>query len=257
MVLRAVKGAHVTGSSSLEGRVVIVTGAARGIGAACARALHARGAQVVVADVLDDLGRDVAAEVDGLYVHLDVTSESAWAALTDQVRVTFGRLDALVNNAGILGLSSVGATSLEEWDRIIAVNLTGVFLGMEAVVPDLRAGGGGVIVNVSSTAGIQGYGGLAPYVASKWGVRGLTKAAALDLAPDRIRVVSVHPGGVRTPMTDPIATDGMYAQQPIPRIGEPDEIARLIVFLIAEATYSTGTEFIADGGATVGQVLSL
>lgn len=251
------KGADVAGSGELEGKVAIVTGGARGIGAACARALKARGAHVVVADVLDDLGREVAVEVSGLYVHLDVTSESGWAALTDQVRATFGRLDALVNNAGVLGFSSVGATTLEEWNRIIAVNLTGVFLGMEAVVPDLRAAGGGVIVNISSTAGIQGYGGLAPYVASKWGVRGLTKAAALDLAPDRIRVVSVHPGGVRTPMTDPIASDAMYSQQPIPRIGEPEEIARLVVFLIAEATYSTGTEFLADGGATVGQVLSL
>jgi 3alpha(or 20beta)-hydroxysteroid dehydrogenase len=247
----------MAGDSALDGEVVIVTGGARGIGAACARSLHAQGARVVVADVLDDLGRDVADEVGGLYVHLDVTSESDWSALIDVVRTSFGHLDALVNNAGVVGFSSVGETSLEEWNRIIAVNLTGVFLGMEAVVPQLRAAGGGVIVNISSTAGIQGYGGLAPYVASKWGVRGLTKAAALDLAPDRIRVVSVHPGGVRTPMTDPIATDAMYAQQPIPRIGEPDEIARLVVFLIAEATYSTGTEFIADGGATVGQVLSL
>jgi 3alpha(or 20beta)-hydroxysteroid dehydrogenase len=247
----------VAGSKALEGKVVVVTGGARGIGAACARLLHAAGARVVVADLLDDLGREVADQVGGLYVHLDVTREDDWSALTQQVRATFGGLDALVNNAGVLGFSPVGATALEEWNRIIAVNLTGVFLGMEAVVPDLRAAGGGVIVNISSTAGIQGYGGLAPYVASKWGVRGLTKAAALDLASDRIRVVSVHPGGVRTPMTDPIASDAMYAQQPIPRIGEPDEIARLVVFLIAEATYSTGTEFIADGGATVGQVLDL
>ncbi len=241
----------------LDGSVVIVTGGARGIGAACAGALHEAGAQVVVADVLDEPGHEVASRVGGLYAHLDVTSQSSWAAVMAAVRERYGRLDALVNNAGVLGFSPVGATSLEEWERIIAVNLTGVFLGMEAAVPDLRATGGGVIVNISSTAGIQGYGGLAPYVASKWGVRGLTKAAALDLAPDRIRVVSVHPGGVRTPMTDPIASDAMYARQPIPRIGEPEEIARLVVFLIAEATYSTGTEFIADGGATVGQVLDL
>ena len=243
-------------AGTLDGRVVVVTGASRGIGAECSRELARSGARVVVTDVLGDEGRAVAAQIGGMFAHLDVTSPESWASLVDEVEEEFGRIDALVNNAGVVGFAPVGSTGIDEWNRIIAINLTGVFLGMEAVARNLRDAGGGVIVNISSTAGIQGYSNLAAYVASKWGVRGLTKAAALDLARDGIRVVSVHPGGIRTPMTAGIDS-GMYASQPIPRIGEPEEIARLVRFLIAEATYSTGTEFIADGGATVGQVLDV
>ncbi len=240
----------------LEGHVAFVTGGSRGIGAETCRYLAAEGATVVVADVLDDDGRALAAELNGLYVHLDVTSETAWQAAIDEVVRKYGRVTDLINNAGVVAFTPVGATSVEEWNRVIAINLTGVFLGMEAAVPAMRDAGGGVIVNISSTAGMQGYSNLAAYVASKWGVRGLTKAAALDLGKDNIRVVSVHPGGIRTPMTAGIDTD-MYRRQAIPRIGEPEEIAKLVVYLIADATYSTGTEFIADGGATAGQVLNV
>jgi 3alpha(or 20beta)-hydroxysteroid dehydrogenase len=240
----------------LEDAVIIVTGGSRGIGAETCRHLKNEGATVVVADVLDKEGRAVAQELDGLYVHLDVTSEEQWRSAVHEVLKTYGRLTGLVNNAGIVAFTPVGATSLDDWNRVIAINLTGVFLGMEAATPALRDHGGGVIVNISSTAGMQGYSNLAAYVASKWGVRGLTKAAALDLGKDNIRVVSVHPGGVRTPMTDGIDAK-MYSRQPIPRIGEPEEIAKLVVYLIADATYSTGTEFIADGGATVGQILNV
>jgi 3alpha(or 20beta)-hydroxysteroid dehydrogenase len=241
----------------LDGQTIIVTGGSRGIGAETARYLAGEGASVVVADVLDDEGQAVAQDVGGIYVHLDVTSEADWQTVMTEATKKYGQIDALVNNAGVVGFTPVGATSLEEWNRVIAINLTGVFLGMEAVTPELRKSGGGVIVNISSTAGMQGYSNLSAYVASKWGVRGLTKAAALDLGRDGIRVVSVHPGGVRTPMTAGIDSDDMYRRQPIPRIGEPDEIATLIVYLIADATYSTGTEFIADGGATIGQVLNV
>jgi 3alpha(or 20beta)-hydroxysteroid dehydrogenase len=241
---------------TLEGHVAMVTGGSRGIGAEICRHLAAEGATVVVADVLDDEGRAIAEELEGLYVHLDVTSEIAWKSAIDQVVQKYGQLTELVNNAGIVAFTPVGTTSLDEWNRVIAVNLTGVFLGMEAAVPALREAGGGVIVNISSTAGMQGYSNLAAYVASKWGVRGLTKAAALDLGRDNIRVVSVHPGGVRTPMTAGLDAD-LYKRQAIPRIGEPEEIAKLVRFLIADATYSTGTEFIADGCATVGQVLNV
>jgi 3alpha(or 20beta)-hydroxysteroid dehydrogenase len=240
----------------LDGKVIIITGGSRGIGAESARFLSREGASIVIADVLDEEGQATAAEVDGMYVHLDVTDQAEWQAAVQAATDAYGHVDALVNNAGVVGFTPVGATSLEEWDRVIAINLTGVFLGMESVTPALRAAGGGVIVNISSTAGIQGYSNLAAYVASKWGVRGLTKAAALDLGRDNIRVVSVHPGGIRTPMTAGIGGE-MYASQPIPRIGEPDEIAKLIVYLIADATYSTGTEFIADGGMTVGAVLNV
>ncbi len=240
----------------LDESVVLVTGGSRGIGAQICRTLAGEGASVVVADVLDDDGRAVAADIGGSYVHLDVTDPDSWQDAVSTTTRTHGHLSALVNNAGVVGFTPVGGTSLEEWNRIIAVNLTGVFLGMEAATPALKANGGGVIVNLSSTAGMQGYSNLAAYVASKWGVRGLTKAAALDLGPANIRVVSIHPGGIRTPMTAGL-DDKAYSRQPIARIGEPEEIAKLALFLIADATYSTGTEFIADGGATIGQVLNV
>lgn len=242
--------------AKLDGSVIVVTGGSRGIGAAIGAALASEGAKVVVADVLDEEGRATAGKIGGTYAHLDVTDPDSWASVIQTATTTYGKVTGLVNNAGVVGFTPVGATSLEEWNRIIAVNLTGVFLGMEAATPALKAAGGGVIVNLSSTAGMQGYSNLAAYVASKWGVRGLTKAAALDLGPANIRVVSIHPGGVRTPMTAGL-DEKAYSRQPIARIGEPEEIAKLAVYLIADATYSTGTEFIADGGATVGQVLNV
>jgi 3alpha(or 20beta)-hydroxysteroid dehydrogenase len=238
----------------LDEAVIVVSGGSRGIGAQISRTLASEGARVVIGDVLDTDGSALAEQIGGLFVHLDVTDPDDWSALIDRATSTFGTITGLVNNAGVVGFTPVGATTLEEWNRIISINLTGVFLGMEAVVPALKDAGGGVIVNISSTAGLQGYSNLAAYVASKWGVRGLTKAAALDLGPDGIRVVSIHPGGIRTPMTAGL-DEKAYSRQPIARIGEPEEIAKLALFLIADATYSTGTEFIADGGATVGQVL--
>lgn len=240
----------------LDDSVIVVSGGSRGIGAQICRTFAAEGARVVIGDVLDDEGSALAQELGGLYGHLDVTQPEDWRSLVAAATDAFGKVTGLVNNAGVVGFTPVGATSLDEWNRIISVNLTGVFLGMEAVVPSLKAAGGGVIVNLSSTAGIQGYSNLAAYVASKWGVRGLTKAAALDLGPENIRVVSIHPGGIRTPMTAGL-DDKAYSRQPIARIGEPEEIAKLALFLVADATYSTGTEFIADGGATVGQVLKV
>lgn len=184
-----------------------------------------------------------------------MANEENWNTLVADVVAHHGNIDILINNAGILAITPVATTELADWNRVLAINLTGTFLGIRSVAASMKAAGGGVIVNVSSTAGIMGYSNLAAYVSSKWGVRGLTKAAALDLGRDNIRVVSVHPGGIRTPMTSGIEGNAMYASQPIPRIGEPDEVAKLVLYLVADATYSTGTEFIVDGGATVGQVL--
>ena len=225
------------------------------MGEADAIAMIDEGATVVLADVLDDEGKATAARIGATYHHLDVTNEDDWSRVVADTVAAFGRLDILVNNAGVLGMAELEHTTLAEWRRILDINLTGPFLGIRAAIPAMRAAGGGVIVNVSSTAGLMGYSRLAAYVSSKWGLRGLTKAAALETGKDKIRVVSVHPGGVRTPMTAGIEGDALYASQPIPRIGEVEEIAKLVLYLVADATYSTGTEFTADGGATVGQVL--
>lgn len=237
---------------------MVITGGARGIGAATARLLAADGASVLVTDVLDEEGTALAKSLGGNvhYRRLDVSSADDWESVIAEAERLFGQVDCLFNNAGILGLGGVSDCSPEEFRRIIDVNLTGVFLGIRAAAPALKRAGGGVIVNTSSTAGLQGYGGLAAYVASKWGVRGLTKAAALDLAADGIRVVSLHPGPIRTPMTEDMPEE-VAASQPIPRFGEADEVARMVRFLFTEATYSTGSEFIVDGGAITGQVLPL
>lgn len=234
---------------------VIVTGGARGIGAATVRELAALGAQVMIADVIDADGAALAAETGALWQRLDVTSESDWNAALATANAAFGGLNALVNNAGILAFGGVDEATPESFRHVLEVNLTGSFQGLRAAAPAIAAAGGGCIVNVSSTAGLMGYSGIAAYVASKWGLRGLTKAAALDLAPQGIRVVSVHPGPIRTPMTDGFP-DATAAAQPIPRFGDPGEVARLIRFLLLEASYSTGSEFVVDGGAVTGQVLN-
>lgn len=237
---------------------IIVTGGARGIGAATARLLASEGAKVMIADILDEEGEQLARDIGSgaVYHRLDVARDSDWRAAVKAAEARFGSLNALFNNAGILAFGSVADCEPEEFRRVIAVNLEGVFLGIRAAAPALRRAGGGTIVNVSSTAGLQGYGGLAAYVASKWGVRGLTKAAALDLAPDGIRVLSLHPGPIRTPMTAGLSDD-LAVAQPIPRFGTAEEVALMARFLFTEATYSTGGEFIADGGAVTGQVLNL
>lgn len=242
----------------MEGRVALVTGGARGIGAAVVRRFVADGAQVVVADVLDAEGKDLVADLGGAahYVHLDVTDAGAWDAALDEARRTFGPVSVLVNNAGIVEFGGLEATTPERFERVLHVNLVGPFLGMRAALPSLREAGDGVIVNVSSTAGLMGYSGISGYVASKWGLRGLTKATALDLAPDGIRVLSVHPGPIRTPMTSGMGEETVAAQ-PIPRYGDPEEVAAMIAFVVGEATFSTGSEFVVDGGAVTGQVLAL
>lgn len=237
---------------------IIVTGGARGIGAASARLLAAEGAHVLITDVLDEEGGQLAAEIgsNARYCSLDVTQVAQWEAAVAFAEAEFGSVNGLFNNAGILGLGSVTDCTPDDFRRIIDVNLTGIFLGIRSLAPPLTRAGGGVIVNTSSTAGLQGYAGLAAYVASKWGVRGLTKAAALDLAQSGIRVVSLHPGPIRTPMTEGLS-DEVAAAQPIPRFGEAEEVARMVRFLLTDATYSTGCEFIVDGGAVTGQILPL
>ncbi|HAP77664.1 MAG TPA: 3-alpha-hydroxysteroid dehydrogenase [Acidimicrobiaceae bacterium] len=242
-------------SVSLEGTVALVTGGARGMGASHVRGLAAAGATVVACDVLDAEGEALAAEVGPsvTYRHLDVTSEEQWTAVVADVEAALGPIGVLVNNAGIVTFAPIEEMSSAVWQRTIDINLTGVWLGMHTVVPSMRRAGGGSIVNISSTAGLQGYANLGAYVASKWGVRGLTKTAALEFARDNIRVNSIHPGPVRTPMTAGLPTD-LGNSQPIGRMGEPEEVTAMLMFLLRDATYSTGHEFVVDGGAVVGQM---
>ncbi len=238
---------------SLDGVVAIVTGAARGMGESHVRGLVAAGARVVATDVLDDLGTALADELGDsvMYRHLDVTDEAGWNEVVADAEATWGPVGVLINNAGIVMFGSIVDLTVEQFQRTLDINLTGVFLGMHCVVPSMKRAGGGSIVNISSTAGLQGYANLGAYVASKWGVRGLTKTAALELGAFGIRVNSIHPGPIRTPMVGGLRDD-LASGAPIPRIGEPSEVTALMLFIVQEATYSTGHEFIIDGGATVG-----
>ncbi|MFF3847215.1 SDR family oxidoreductase [Streptomyces sp. NPDC002328] len=237
----------------LSGRVAVVTGGARGIGAAVARALAAEGAGVMVADVLEDEGERVAAELGApsRFVRLDVRGEEDWAAAVAETERELGPVSVLVNNAGVVAWGAMEEQSLASFRHVVDVNLQGAWLGMRAAAPSLRRAGGGVIVNMSSLAGLTAYAGVGAYVAGKWGLRGLTKSAALELAPDGVRVCSVHPGAIRTSMTASF-DDSYVAGQPLPRFGQPEEVARMVLFIVAEATFSTGSEFVIDGGVLAG-----
>lgn len=237
----------------LAGRSALVSGGARGIGAAICRAFVAEGAAVTVADIADDDGQALADELGPLaaYARLDVASPDAWRQTVDAAEARSGPLSILVNNAGLIGAGLIETLDPALWTQVLAVNLGGTFLGMQAALPSLRRAGGGAIVNISSTAGLVGYPNRAAYVASKWGVRGLTKTAALEFARDNIRVNSVHPGPIRTALTAGYSDDSWSAQA-IPRFGEPAEVARMVVFIVAEASYSTAAEFIVDGGIVAG-----
>ncbi|WP_067829016.1 glucose 1-dehydrogenase [Nocardia inohanensis] len=238
----------------VDTKVVIVTGGARGMGAAFARKLVSEGAKVVIADVLVDEGAALAAELgDGaLFQALDVTDENAWNDVVSTAEAKFGPVSGLVNNAGIVHVDPIEKLSEADYRKVIDVNQVGVFLGMKAVVGSMRRAGVGSIVNISSTGGLIGYSNILGYVASKWAVRGMTKTAAQELASDNIRANSVHPGIVATEMVATSERSASIAKnQPIARPGTPEELANLVLFLISdESSYSTGSEFIADGGFT-------
>lgn len=242
-----------------DNRTVIVTGGARGMGASHARGFVAEGANVVIADIVEQEGRALADELgdQAIFSRLDVTSAKDWAATVAAAEKAFGPISVLVNNAGIIRFGTIEKTEPAAWSQMIDIDLTGTYLGIRAVAPSMRKAGGGAIVNISSTNGMTGTFALGAYVASKWGVRGLTKTAALELARDSIRVNSIHPGPVRTPMTEPDAAAVAAAVRDlaIPRIAEPEEITRLVLFVASdEASFSTGSEFIADGGLLLGPV---
>jgi len=242
-------------------RTVIVTGGARGLGASHARGFVAEGANAVIADVLEQEGRTLAGELGdhAIFSHLDVTSERDWAATVAAAENAFGPVSVLVNNAGIVRFGAIAETEPAAWRQVIEINLTGTYLGIRAIVPSMRKAGAGAIVNTSAGAGMTATFGVGAYATSKWGVRGLTKTAALELARDNIRVNSIHPGNVRTPMVGGSAAAaagaGAVRDLAIPRIAEPEEITQLVLFVASDAaSFSTGSEFIADGGQLLGPV---
>jgi 3alpha(or 20beta)-hydroxysteroid dehydrogenase len=244
------KGGLIVGK--LDDRVALVTGAARGMGASHARLLASEGAKVVVCDLNEPDGAAVAAGIGGTFQRLDVGNAEEWESVVETVGAQLGPITILINNAGIGTASPVHETPVDDWIRVMTVNVNGVFFGIRAVTSAMAGAGGGVIVNVSSNAGLVAPAHMAAYTTSKWAVRGLTRASALDLAPFNIRVCSLHPGIVRTPMTADIDLGHFTAKQSIPRPGEPEELAKMMLFIVADATYSTGCEFIADGGRTAG-----
>lgn len=249
------------GMGRLTGKTALVTGGARGMGAAQARLLAHEGATVVIADILDDegLGQVGLIEKSGgraTYRHLDVSEESDWIEAVDSAVEMMGGLHVLVNNAGIGQRLSIEETSEELWDRVMAVNARGPFLGVKHSIPHMRRAGGGSVINISSIAGIVAGGTSAVYHASKAAVRLFTKAAALQLAPYGIRVNSIHPGDVITPMTaayfaDPANVEDRIRKTPLGRIGTPEDVAQAVLFLASdESSYMTGAELVLDGGRT-------
>ena len=247
----------------LDGKVAVISGAARGQGEAEARLFAAEGASVVLGDIRGELGEQVASEIaatggKAVFTQLDVSQEADWARAVALAESTFGKLDILVNNAAIIGLEGIMETSIELWNRVIAVNQTGTFLGMRAAIPAMRRAGGGSIINISSVLATMGSGNSASYTASKGAVTALTRTVSVELASEGIRVNAVHPGGVETPMAveclgdDVEARRALIATHPMGRIGEPGEIASGVLFLASdEASFVTGATLVIDGGNTV------
>lgn len=244
----------------LDGKIALITGGARGQGEAEARRFVAEGAQVVIADVLVDPGEALAADIGpgARFVSLDVTDEDAWTQAVSATEEIFGPLTTLVNNAGILMFHQLVTTPVDDFRRVLEVNLVGTFLGIKTAALSIERAGGGSIINISSIGGLMGLPAVSAYVSSKFGVTGLTKSAAIELGPRGIRVNSVHPGSVDTPM---IRMEGMddadfapfYERLPIKRLGTVDDVTNMVAFLASdESTYVTGAEFVVDGGASCG-----
>ncbi|WP_099225475.1 glucose 1-dehydrogenase [Mycobacterium persicum] len=233
----------------VDNKVALISGGARGMGASHARLLVAEGARVVIGDILDDDGRALAGELGpaARYVHLDVTQPGQWTAAVETAVGEFEKLDVLVNNAGIINYGPLKTFDLTKWRQILDVNVTGTLLGIQAVIDPMIAAGGGSIINVSSIEGLRGAAWVHGYVTSKWAVRGLTKSAALELAPNNIRVNSIHPGLIRTPMTAKLPQDMLHI--PLGRPGEPEDVSTFVLFLASdESSYATAAEFVVDGG---------
>jgi 3alpha(or 20beta)-hydroxysteroid dehydrogenase len=241
-----------------DGRTVLVTGGARGMGESHVRAFVTEGARVIIADVLDDEGAALSDELGDatIYQHLDVSDEDQWRETIQRAESAVGTVDVLVNNAGISGVpASLLDTDLDVWHRVLAVNLDGTFLGIKVTAPSmLRGGRGGAIVNISSFAGLIGSPLIGAYAASKFAIRGLTKTAAMELGPQGIRVNSVHPGYIRTPLLDGIPDEAVHGRLAIERVATPADVTPVVLFAAsADAGYCTGAEFAVDGGWSAGE----
>jgi 3alpha(or 20beta)-hydroxysteroid dehydrogenase len=235
----------------LDGRVAIITGGARGQGAAEARLFAAEGATVYLTDVLAADGAAVAGEIGGTFVEHDVTDVDQWKVVVERALSDHGRIDVLVNNAGILHWATMTETPIDVWNRVVAINQTGVFLGMQAVASAMKEQGSGSIVNISSVAAYSGSAPCFAYGATKWAVRGMTKGAAQELGPFGVRVNSVHPGIIDTPMMEGTPLEQMGSGVPLRRYASADEVAKLVLWLASdESSYATGAEFVLDGGMT-------
>jgi len=250
-----------TNAKRFSGQTVMVTGAAGGLGAAMAHGFAREGATVVVTGRKEEPGLELAKAVDGdaFFVALDVTDEASWRNAIEATEKKRGPLSVLINNAAYLAVGGVETVPLAEWRTVIDTNLTGAFLGIRAAAPSMRKGGGGSIVNISSIAGLHGTPGLAAYGASKWGIRSLTRTAAYELARDGIRVNSVHPGIIDTPLAyDPKTSLELVPVDDfaIPRMASVDEIAAYVLFVASDdEAFSTGSEFVADGGFGLGPIV--
>ena len=243
----------------LAGKTAIVTGGARGQGAAAARLMVAHGASVLITDVLDDEGKGLADELgeQAAYRTLDVRDEQSWIGAVTEAEERFGSVDVLLNNAGVLFFSMIEDTPLEDFLRVVQINQVGSFLGMKTCIPAMRRAGGGSIVNVSSVEGLAGMSALAAYSSTKFAIRGMTKVAAVELAQYGIRVNSIHPGAIDTHMVStalgdtPVDMSIVGSLTPLGRVGRPEEVAHVVLFLASdESSYCTGGEFAVDGGAT-------
>ncbi len=244
----------------LDGKLAVVTGAARGQGEAIAQAFADEGARVVLCDLLDEQGEKVAAAIGdaATYRHLDVADEDDWESLLRWCCDTLGDPTVLVNNAGIVKAAPLESTTIDDYRAVIDVNQIGCFLGMRSVIGPMRRAGGGSIVNTSSVAGLHGVHGVIAYSASKYAIRGMTRSAALELGPDGIRVNAIHPGTIDTPMVNTeefahVDRSAYFGGIPAGRIGQPRDIAMMALFLASdESDYCTGAEFIVDGGSSTG-----
>jgi 3alpha(or 20beta)-hydroxysteroid dehydrogenase len=244
----------------LKDKVAIITGGARGMGAATVRLFAEEGAKVLIADVLDAEGEALVKDLKGraIFVHHDVSDEASWLKVLER-SIDLGPVDALVNNAGVLLFRTLQDTAKADFERVVSINLTGTFLGVKLVGAHMLARGQGSIVNISSVDGMKGGNGIGAYAASKWGIRGLTRVAAMEYGHKGVRVNSVHPGGIDTAMGNPYAepkadVNKRYAMVPMQRVGEPNEVARVSLFLASdESSYLCGSEIAVDGGMLTGQ----